>query len=531
MTRAQHYLRPDVQSEPLINGWYAWCHLVAPATAAFNIVERHLKAMASYVQAPALHAAAVRDPAMRGGPFLDLGAGRVEEVRALLELTRRRAAPHLAFTAAVRQLELLLRERGRGGSLEPLYPDVPDPLRGLVELYYDRHHRPDFRLFEPLLYRSPLYDTAIQEVALSRASRDGERPFVFATPRLGDDRTVRLRLPFASPALDALYRARSEPVALDALREQLGSALADEDAARFAELFTTQPPPPAEPYRGDGMRIRYFGHACLVFETATTTIVLDPLASYTYPALPPRFTYLDLPPRIDYLLISHGHHDHVLIEPLLQLRHKVGCVVVPRNIKGALHDPSLALMLRQLGFARVIELDELDRIEFPGGAITALPFLGEHHDLHVDSKLTYHVRHRERTALCMVDSCNLDGRLHDHIHAELGDIERLFVGMECDGAPMSWVYGPLLTSRLDRDHDRARRGRGSNCAEASAVVDRFACREVYVYAMGEEPWLRHILDVEYTDESNPRRQSDALIERCRARGLVAERLFAQKELQ
>jgi hypothetical protein len=65
------YLRQNVQVEPLVESWYAWSHLISPATAAMNIVDRHLKIMQSYVQAPQVHAAAVKNPAMLGGPFID----------------------------------------------------------------------------------------------------------------------------------------------------------------------------------------------------------------------------------------------------------------------------------------------------------------------------------------------------------------------------------------------------------------------------------------------------------------------------
>jgi len=54
------YLRPSIVVEPLIDQWYAWPHLISPATVAMNIVERHLKIMESYVRAPQVHAAAVK---------------------------------------------------------------------------------------------------------------------------------------------------------------------------------------------------------------------------------------------------------------------------------------------------------------------------------------------------------------------------------------------------------------------------------------------------------------------------------------
>ena len=63
------YLRPNIMLEPLVDGWYAWAHLISPATAAMNICGRHAKIMESYVKAPHVHAAAVANPDMLGGPF------------------------------------------------------------------------------------------------------------------------------------------------------------------------------------------------------------------------------------------------------------------------------------------------------------------------------------------------------------------------------------------------------------------------------------------------------------------------------
>ena len=31
------YLKPNVVMEPLVDNWYAWSHLISPATAAMNI--------------------------------------------------------------------------------------------------------------------------------------------------------------------------------------------------------------------------------------------------------------------------------------------------------------------------------------------------------------------------------------------------------------------------------------------------------------------------------------------------------------
>jgi hypothetical protein len=102
--------------------------------------------------------------------------------------------------------------------------------------------------------------------------------------------------------------------------------------------------------------------------------------------------------------------------------------------------------------------------------------------------------------------------------------------MECAGAPLSWVYGPLFTKPLLRKHDQDRRLNGSNCERAFKLVEQFNPKSVYVYAMGAEPWLEFISSIEYSEASEPIVESDKLIAACRERGLTAERLYGKKEL-
>ncbi|MEE8523270.1 MAG: hypothetical protein V3T72_05005, partial [Thermoanaerobaculia bacterium] len=45
MNNESYYLRPNIVVEPLLENWYAWAHLISPATAARNIVDRHLAIM------------------------------------------------------------------------------------------------------------------------------------------------------------------------------------------------------------------------------------------------------------------------------------------------------------------------------------------------------------------------------------------------------------------------------------------------------------------------------------------------------
>jgi hypothetical protein len=132
--------------------------------------------------------------------------------------------------------------------------------------------------------------------------------------------------------------------------------------------------------------------------------------------------------------------------------------------------------------------------------------------------------------LFLADSRIVEPRLYNHIHNQIGDVDVMFIGMECDGAPLTWLYGPLMTKKLARDMDGSRRLAGSDCDKGLSLVNIFNPKELYVYAMGQEPWCEFISSIKYTDESNPIVQSDKLVKICRNRGMVAERLFGEKEL-
>src|SRR5262249_9569023 len=200
--------------------------------------------------------------------------------------------------------------------------------------------------------------------------------------------------------------------------------------------------------------------------------VVDPVVSYEYETAVPRYTLSDLPDTIDYVLITHGHADHLSFETLLQLRHKIKNIVVPRNGTGFLEDPSLRLMLKKLGFASVIEVDDMETLEIDGGTITAVPFLGEHADLNIRTKTAPLIRLGERSIMCAADSNNLETRLYEHVHNLIDDIDVLFLGMECDGAPLSWIYGALLTKPVERGMDQSRRLSGSDYSRALDLVTK-----------------------------------------------------------
>jgi hypothetical protein len=78
--------------------------------------------------------------------------------------------------------------------------------------------------------------------------------------------------------------------------------------------------------------------------------------------------------------------------------------------------------------------------------------------------------------------------------------------------------------------DQSRRFNGSDFEKAIDIVDRFNPSHVYVYAMGQEPWLTFLTSLQYTDESRPIVESNKLIDACRKRGIQCERLYERAEI-
>lgn len=521
------YLKPNVVAEPLFNQWYAWGMLIPPQTAAMFTSNLHTKIMRSYVMAPTAHAAAVKNPAMIGGPYIDYNGQRVGEIRALLEKTERDLACLFELSKAVKELNGMLAQEATGYTMEPLYEKIPPGLRGYVELVYDLLHRPSMRFIEPLLYNSEYYKPELQSFSLSLTNSD-YRPFVFSTPRLEDDEHFHLRRPFAHPGMDELFEMREQPKPLDYIRERL--ELDDDETEKLKPFLTKEARQPSQRFDGPGVRIRYMGHACILIETSEISIIVDPCVSYDYENGLPRFTFSDLPETIDYVLLTHNHQDHVLLEILFQLRYKVKNVVVPRAGGGALQDPSIKLLLQKAGFKNVIEIGELEKIEVPGGYILGLPFLGEHGDLDIRARIAHLINLRNRSILCAADTCNIDDKFYERLAELIGTVDTLFIGMEASGAPVSYIYGPLFSNPIDRKFDQTRRLCGSNFERGIRLVERYRCQEAYVYALGQEPWLNYFMAVNYDMNSVPIVESDKFVSECLRRGIPSERLFAQKEI-
>lgn len=525
MSDEPRFLRPDVIIEPLVDRFYAWVHTVAPVQAAMNLAFAQVPLLESYLQSPQVHINASSNPELRGGFFVNVEAARAGDIRELLASIKRDRAGMLRFAEAVAEAEEIVRQGATGFDLTPLYPKLPVELSGLVEIAYDTNNQPSLRFIEPLVYASSAYTEERQSVQLSLET-GVERPFILSTPRLSSPDVLELRIPFRHPGLQELCRSRVRGTTLSRLREML--PLDDEQAAGLSRLLAAEPDLASDRHIGEGGRIRYFGHACLVMQTPEAVVVTDPWVSSDASATD-RFTHRDLPDHIDLVLITHGHQDHIVLETLLALRGRVGSVVVPRCSRGNLADPSLALYLSHLGLP-VTEVDDFAEVEFPGGKVIATPFLGEHADLDIRAKSTYMVQMAGRTIFVGADSSGIDPGLYRYMRDCVGEVDVAFLGMECAGAPLTWLYQALFTKPVTKRMSDSRTLSGSNAAQAAAIMTELGAREAYIYAMGEETWLvGHVMATTYNEDSYQLKQVDEFMTWCADHGIKSGHLYGQHE--
>ncbi|ALN62585.1 2-dehydro-3-deoxyphosphooctonate aldolase [Lysobacter antibioticus] len=521
----RYYLRENVYFEPLVLKWYAWPYLLPPVSAAMNITGRSLRLMKSFVANHQLHLAASKNPELSGGDFVNCSEDQLDNVRGLIHDIEHTHQDYLDLRKAVAKLNEML-EQAKGLSLEPLYAQVPEALRGYVELIYDMNHNASFRLIEGLIYESPLYKPLAQSVSLGLLGKVKERPFVLSSPRLPDENHLHVEVPFAHDFIDTLFAARGTPIEREQI-DRLFDGVGLQGGLTVDELFTTEPPRVTRAALEGRLRVSYLGHAGLLLETERTSILVDPIIAVRDQANGDRvLSFSELPETIDYVCLTHTHMDHVCVETLLQLRHKIGEVLVPKNGGGSIVDPSIKLMLQTIGF-KVREFEDMEILDCVDGRIRAIPFLGEHADLHIRSKTAWYFEFAGQKIFSGADSSSLDERMYERIQKVIGHIDLLFIGMECVGAPMSWLYGSLFTKPIPREINESRRFNGSDCASAQKMIEIFKPSQVYVYALGMEPWFKYFMGMDYTEDARQIQESSQLLEFCAGRQVQSERLFAK----
>ncbi|MDX6694040.1 MAG: hypothetical protein QOF02_1643, partial [Blastocatellia bacterium] len=520
-------LKDSTAVEPLVNRWPAWSHVLSPIACSLHLKNYQLELLRAYLKDPSVHVRACQDAKLRSGRFVDIPAERAAEVRDFMRATEVKQARNLKLAERLIEFYNHLVAEAKGHSLEPFYQLLPPEMKGYVELLYDYYHRPSLRFLEGLVYESPYYNKTLQSFRLFRQAHDNSRPFFMSTPRLTSPEQIEWPVSFDSPSVDELFSLDIAPRPLDEIRELLQLKPADEEL--LLTLLSAEPVRPRETWKGETIRVRYFGHACVLVEWNGVSILTDPCLG----VMPDeggleRYSYGDLPEKIDYALVTHNHHDHYALETLLRLRHRIGCLVVPRSFGLSYGDLSLKLLSRKIGFRQVQELDTLESIKFPGGEIISAPFLGEHADL-AHGKTAYVVRAGEEQLLFAADSDCLDKQIYAHLRQSIGAINTVFIGMECVGAPLSWSCGPFLPAKPEHSINQSRRYKGSDSARALEILEAVGAERLYVYAMGLEPWFEHLLGLAYTEDAKQLKEAKLLLQKAPELGIGERRLLAGKD--
>lgn len=521
--RKAAFLRQSVKIEPLVDRWYAWPHLLAPAQQALNLTFRYLPLLESFLSDPEEHLRAALDPQFYGGPFVALPPSGKSQIKRYLRRTRSRRAKAIEFAKQYRALASRLQAEADGANLAQLRPPRESLLDGFIEPVYDLGNNAKIRLLEEAFVFEDLEHSSAQQLFLHMLP-DEQRPFFMATPRIGWPDSLCVDVQFRSDASARLHSARNDPIDLDAFARDI-----DVPVRAIEPFFTRYPSKNGAPkFEGPGVRVRHFGHACLVVETPSACVVIDPMACFD--EREDKLGFSDLPEKVDFVVVSHGHQDHFSPEILLALRDRVNRFLIPPSNRGEPADPSLKSILLQLGIEAIQTLDVLDTVAVGDMKITSLPFTGEHCDLDIHSKQCVLIETDDFKICIFIDTDAIDIALYEKFMHILVDADLVFIGMECFGAPLTWLYGPLLSQAVSREYDESRRLSGADENKAWRLIKQIRPKAVFVYAMGQLPWIRHLMGLEYQENSIQILESNRFLKKCVDHQIVSELLDESKEI-
>lgn len=516
------FLKPEIVLQPLINNWPAWTYLISPLTYEFLRSKKHHSLMKAFIESPDLIKIASQTPELKGGDFIefsnDIYSRKGLFIDQISEIQR------FSLVDDIAKVENVCSEIEFKDDIRHAYLKVPVSLDGIIEFYFDHRGRVDYRICERTLYER-YYDRNIQSISLLKL--DGsKRPFLLTTPVFP---SMDLSFPFDSLIVDELARSRVEGIRSNRLRELL--SIDSDLELNICEYFGNENPNLQQSNGctvGD-VSVKYFGHASILFETKSSSIFIDP--QFCSEPKIDAYGYNHIPLKLDAIVLTHNHMDHVMLDALLELRHRVKTIFVPPSSGNALLDPSLKIMLEAIGFKNVTELGKFEGILIGDFNLRALPFYGEHCDLDITSKMCVAINVYAKCFLLTADSnFYMDSQINI-FKKWVGENPILFVGMESEGAPLKWAYGPFMMRRVTEAENQQRRTDGSNYDQVKKLVDTLKPELVYIYAMGQEKWLNHICSTSYDNKSPAIIESDKLIKYCSINDVPCERLLNKKVIR
>lgn len=206
----EYCLKRNIVIEPLVARYRASAYLTSPCTAPKFL--RHLvkRLLSSFVQSPRIHALALKNKAMQGGPFVGLQREKAHRAMFLYQHQLDDLKNLFEFADAQDQLWCILKQ-ATGESLEHYIDKIPLALKRFVELFYERSGVASYRMLEGLLYLSNYYRTDLQEVLMYPIHSD-EREFALTTPHIEKSDRLFLKVPFHSACIDQLSMSRFYPI-------------------------------------------------------------------------------------------------------------------------------------------------------------------------------------------------------------------------------------------------------------------------------------------------------------------------------
>jgi len=86
-----------------------------------------------------------------------------------------------------------------------------------------------------------------------------------------------------------------------------------------------------------------------------------------------------------------------------------------------------------------------------------------------------------------------------------------------------------LTKPVSKKMSDSRTLSGSNAEQAASIVTELGASEAYVYAMGEESWLGHVMATTYNEDSYQLKQVAEFMTWCAGHGVKSDHLLGQRE--
>ena len=213
----RYHLADHTVVEPLIDKWTAWPHNFSPVLYGLHLLNYQREILISYLKNPGFHVKSSRNPKLLGGPFVDVPEKKADEIQDLLTAIEQNHADLLGMARDLTAFQNKLMQTASGQSIEAYYEQIPDSLRGFVELGYDYHNHPVVKCIESLVYESAYYKRETQSLRICAIEHDDARPYYMSTPRLADAEDIAWNIPFESSQIDELFKLDIEPQPLNTI--------------------------------------------------------------------------------------------------------------------------------------------------------------------------------------------------------------------------------------------------------------------------------------------------------------------------